>query len=75
MKKVINIDGMSCGHCQAKVEQALNQVPHVTAKVNLKKKQAVVELDGNVSDEALRQAVEDAGFVAVSIEEKKGLFG
>lgn len=75
MKKIITIDGMSCGHCQAKVEQALNQIENVTAKVNLKKKQATIDMKGNVTDESLQQAVENAGFVVVSIEEKKGLFG
>ena len=37
VKKVIKINGMSCGHCQAKVERALAGLDGVKAKVDLKK--------------------------------------
>lgn len=75
MKKNIAIEGMSCAHCQGKVEKALNSIAGVEAKVDLKKKTATVKFDGTVSDEALKNAVTDAGFTVVSIEEKKGIFG
>ena len=75
MKKNINIEGMSCGHCQASVEKALNALAGVEAKVDLKKKLATVKFDNNTSDEVLSHAVTEAGFTVVSIEEKKGLFG
>ena len=75
MKKVIAIEGMSCAHCQARVEKALNAIPGVQAKVDLKKKNATVDLKGDVRDETLMDAVNQAGYQAVSITEKKGLFG
>lgn len=75
MKKNIMIEGMSCAHCQGKVEKALNSLSGVEAKVDLKKKMATVKMDANISDDALKGAVQDAGFSVVSIEEKKGLFG
>lgn len=75
MKKIIHIEGMNCGHCQGKVEKALNALSGVEAKVNLSKKQAVATISGDVSDDTLRAAVTQAGFTATSIEEKKGLFG
>lgn len=75
MKKIIGIEGMTCGHCQARVEKALNAVAGVKAKVDLNKKSAVVETDGSISDELLKQTVEEAGYSVTSIEEKKGLFG
>jgi copper ion binding protein len=75
MKKNIAIEGMSCAHCQGKVEKALNNITGVEAKVDLKKKTATVKFDGDVSDETLKNAVTDAGFTVVSIEEKKGIFG
>lgn len=75
MKKNIAIEGMSCAHCQGKVEKALNNINGVEAKVDLKKKMATVKFDGAVSDETLKNAVTDAGFTVVSIEEKKGIFG
>jgi copper chaperone CopZ len=74
MKKVIEINGMSCGHCQARVEQALNAIAGVEAKVELKKNRAVVNLKSEVLDETLRSAVTEAGYEVKSISEKKGLF-
>lgn len=75
MKKIIKINGMSCGHCQGKVEKALNSIEGVEAKVNLKKNIATVDLKTDVDDETLKQVIEEAGFEVVSITEKKGLFG
>lgn len=75
MKKVIAIEGMTCGHCQARVEKALNAVDGVKAKVDLKKNIAAVEADSTISDDLLKKTVEEAGYTVTSIEEKKGLFG
>ena len=61
---IIKIEGMSCGHCKAAVEKALKAVAGVeTAVVDLEKKQAVVT--GNAAMEAMREAVEDAGYEVV----------
>ncbi|KLU61920.1 copper-exporting P-type ATPase A [Peptococcaceae bacterium CEB3] len=58
---VLKIEGMTCGHCQMRVEQALNNVQGVTdARVDLDKKEAVVM--GNADTSKLVQAVEDAGY-------------
>jgi len=75
MKRIIAIEGMTCGHCQARVEKALNSVEGVKAKVDLKKNSATVEADSTVSDALLKKTVEEAGYTVTSIEEKKGLFG
>lgn len=75
MKKIIKIEGMSCGHCQARVEKALNAIDGVEAKVDLKKKAAIVNLKADVSDEVMKEAVIEAGYEVVGIEEKKGMFG
>ena len=75
MKKIITINGMSCAHCQARVEAALNAIEGVEAKVDLNKKIAVVTLASDVSDEVLMNAVKEAGYEPVSVEVKKGLFG
>lgn len=74
MKKIIEIKGMSCEHCQKRVEQALNAVDGVEAKVELKRNRAVVNLKQDVNDEKLKAVVEEAGYQVVSITEKKGLF-
>lgn len=62
MSKKILVEGMSCGHCSARVEKALNAIDGVTAKVDLEAKTAFVDVTGNVSDDALKKAVEDAGY-------------
>lgn len=74
MKKIMEISGMSCGHCQARVEKALNAIDGVEAKVELKKNRAVVTLSKDLDDQILKDAVSEAGYEVVSITEKKGLF-
>lgn len=74
MKKTIAIEGMSCSHCQKRVEEALRAIDGVNAKVDLKKKEATVRYSKEIDDAVLRKAVEEAGYEVVSIEEKKGLF-
>ena len=61
------IDGMCCGHCSARVEDALNAIEGVHATVELKKKRAVVETE--VADDVLIKAVENAGYKVVKIKE------
>ncbi|MFT4142990.1 MAG: cation transporter [Mobilitalea sp.] len=74
MKKIMEISGMSCGHCQARVEKALNEMDGVQAKVDLKKNIAVVQLSKEVSDDVLKAAVTEAGYEVGTISVKKGLF-
>lgn len=75
IKKIMKIEGMTCGHCQARVEKALNSLDGISARVDLKKKQALVELESNdVSDKALMDTVREAGYEPLSIEVKRGLF-
>lgn len=62
-KLIMKVDGMSCGHCKAAVERALGEVEGVAAvEVNLKKKHAVIKLNGSVSEDAMVKVVTDAGF-------------
>lgn len=68
VKKVIKIEGMSCGHCTSRVETLLNEIEGVHAKVSLEDKEAVVEIAGNVSDERLAKAVKVAGFEVTEIK-------
>ncbi|MGN0986086.1 MAG: heavy metal translocating P-type ATPase [Candidatus Enterenecus sp.] len=65
MEKKVIIEGMMCQHCRAHVEQALNAIPGASAAVDLDSKTAVVT--GDVSDEAIRAAVTEAGYQVVSI--------
>ena len=65
MKKTLTIEGMMCARCAAHVEKALNALPGVTAQVDLAGKTAVVT--GSAGDEALKQAVADAGYQVTDI--------
>ncbi len=68
MKKVICIEGMRCGHCTSNVDKALRAVPGVSeVAVELEAKTATVEAADTVSDDELRQAVDDLGFEVTAI--------
>ena len=63
MKTLLQIEGMTCDHCVQHVKEALEAVPGVkSAVVNLKNKSAAVEHADNVSKDALKAAVEEAGY-------------
>ena len=66
MEKTVKIEGMMCAHCSGRVEKALNDLPGVTAAVNLEAGEAIVK--GEASDEVLTKAVTDAGYKVISIQ-------
>ncbi|MEG1744761.1 MAG: heavy metal-associated domain-containing protein [Ruthenibacterium sp.] len=65
----LQIEGMMCNNCRAHVEKALNGVEGVSAAVNLETKTAVCTVQGSVGADALRQAVQDAGYTVTGTEE------
>ncbi len=65
MEKKVVIEGMMCQHCRAHVDKALNAIPGASASVDLDSKTAIVT--GDVSDDAIRAAVEEAGYQVSSI--------
>ncbi len=67
MTKTIQIGGMTCPHCAARVEAALNALDSVTARVNTAAKAATVECSNTVSDVELIRAVQKAGYQVLSI--------
>jgi len=64
MKKQFEISGMSCNHCVANVEKAINQLEGIDkVKIHLKKNQGVVKFDeAKVSAEQIASAVTEAGY-------------
>ena len=69
MTKTMNIEGMMCGHCEARVKKCLEALPEVSqAVVSHENGTAVVTFDGEISDEALKKAVEDQEYKVVSIQ-------
>ncbi|MGI1658711.1 MAG: heavy-metal-associated domain-containing protein [Desulfitobacterium sp.] len=70
MKKKISINGMSCGHCVNHVKEALSELNGVTqVEVSLEEKSALVEASQDVSDEAIKAAIEEVGYEVVGIQE------
>ena len=68
MTKTISIEGMMCGHCEATVKKALEALNGVeNAEVSHTAGTAVVTLDADVSDDALRKAVEDQDYKVTRI--------
>ena len=69
MKKTMKINGMMCGHCEARVKKALEAVEGVQeAVVSHESGNAVVTLTSDVADEVLKKAVEDQDYEVVSVE-------
>jgi len=66
-EKTLQIKGMSCGHCSARVEKVLNALDGVEAKVDLENNSAKLVLSHAVSDETIKKAVDDIGYEVVSI--------
>ena len=58
----LTVEGMSCGHCSAHVEKALNAIEGVSAKVDLGTKTAAVTYPDTVTIDALKAAVTEAGY-------------
>lgn len=67
MKKTMIVEGMSCGHCSARVEKALNALEGVKATVDLDSKTATIETTGAVTDDQLKAAVVEAGYEVASL--------
>lgn len=64
----MKIEGMMCPHCQAAVTKALNAVEGVKkTDVSLDDKAAYVEAEEDVSEDALKKAVVDAGYEVTEI--------
>lgn len=69
MKKLINIEGMMCGHCVSHVNKALSSLDNVkNVDVNLEQKQAIIEFEHSINDEQIIDAISNAGYQVVSIE-------
>jgi len=69
MKKTLKVEGMMCGHCEARVKKALEALPEVTeAVVSHETGTAIVTLNADVSDDVLKKAVEDQDYPVTGIQ-------
>ncbi|WP_026510683.1 MULTISPECIES: heavy-metal-associated domain-containing protein [unclassified Butyrivibrio] len=65
--KVFKIDGMHCENCTDRVKRAINRIDGVSAKLNLRKKEAVVQYDREVDDAVLINAIEALDYKVISV--------
>ncbi|WP_135305195.1 heavy-metal-associated domain-containing protein [Haloarcula amylovorans] len=63
MSTTITVEGMTCGHCEQTVEEALREVSGVT-DVTADREAEQASVDGDADVTALVRAVEDAGYTA-----------
>ena len=69
MIKTMNIEGMMCGHCEARVKKALEALAGVeSAEVSHEKGTAVVSMSADVADDTLKEAVEAQDYKVNSIQ-------
>ena len=65
--EVLKVKGMTCNHCKHAVESALKDLSNITkATVDLAKGEVTVEMSGQVSRDAMRAAIDEAGYELVS---------
>lgn len=70
MKKIMRIEGMMCGHCEARVKRVLEELPQVSeAVVSHEEGTAVVTLESALADELLKETVEAQDYKVTDIQE------
>ena len=70
MKKILEINGMTCAHCAARVKKELEKIEGVeSVEVNVEEKKAVVSLNTAISEVKLKAAVEEAGYEVIKLSE------
>ena len=67
---VFRIDGMHCVNCSNRVKRAINRIDGVSARLNLRKKEAVVEYDREVDDATITKAIEALDYKVISVTKK-----
>ena len=69
MKKALKVEGMMCGHCEARVKKALEALPEVDeAVVSHEAGTAIVTLNAEVADDVLKNAVEAQDYKVTGIQ-------
>ena len=69
MERTMKIQGMMCGHCEARVKKTLEKIEGVAeAKVSHTEGTAIVILNADVSNETLKKAIEDQDYTVLGIE-------
>ena len=69
MEKTMKIEGMMCGHCEARVKKVLEALPEVDAAVvSHTAGTAVLTLNADIANETLKKVIEDQDYKVLGIE-------
>ena len=63
----LKVDGMTCGNCVRRVENALNRLDGVWASVEMDRHMATVRMKEILPEETLKKAVKDAGYLVLQV--------
>lgn len=66
-QKTAVVEGMTCEHCRDRVERSIDDIDGAAGRVNLRKKEAVVLMSREVSNEEIISAIEKSGYKVISI--------
>ncbi len=76
MKKIIEVTGMHCGHCEKAVEDAIKALDGVSkVKADSEKNAVTVTMKKDIDEKLFIEAIEKEGFIPGEITVKTGLFG
>ncbi len=65
MEKIIKVDGMSCGHCEASVKERLMEIEGIEqVQVNLETKEVKIKGE-EISDKEVEEAIDEIGFEVI----------
>ena len=68
---VMGVDGMTCQNCQRHVENALNAMTDTLAEADLSAQKVTVGTKADADEDAIRQAIRDAGYLPLRTTEKE----
>lgn len=68
MDKIMTISDMTCPHCYVRVENALNSINGVSARVNIAARTATIHCEIPVDDITLIRAVQNAGYKVTALK-------
>ncbi|MCT7578374.1 heavy metal translocating P-type ATPase [Aliarcobacter butzleri] len=66
MQKILKVDGMTCGHCKARVEKVVSAIDGVdSVEVDLASKNVTVKMSKDISEQTLSDVIVDAGYEVI----------
>ncbi len=69
-KWVVEIDGMMCENCEKRIQNALNSIDGINAKVQRSRNRAVLKMDRNIEESVVRETISGLGYTVLSIDKE-----